>query len=217
VTRGVLVYYVVHTYILRLGEPPGAAVSSRRFVAIPESVLIETIKVAERLGIPYTVLIERILVEVLRVLRYRRDVLDSLSMVDAFTDIRRLGGIVLPENVVREVLGKVDRGTFERLCSELTRMGSWFGELSRAKRAVTVSEVKNSLGLWFPSSSIDVSRDTNTGEVKFVISLVNPSRELLELGRCVVEGLARGYDLGDYSITVGNSLIVLRVGKLAEE
>ena len=191
--------------------------SSRRFVAIPESVLIEAIKVAERLGIPYTVLIERILVEVLKVLRYRRDLLDSLAMVDAYTDIRRLGGIVLPEYVVREILGRVDRETLERLCSELTKMGSWFGELSRAKRFVTVSEVKSSLGLWFPSSSIDISKDSNTGEVKFVVSLVNPSRELLELGRCLVEGLARGYDLEGYSVTVGSSLIVLRVGRLAEE
>ncbi len=191
--------------------------SSRRFVAIPESVLIEAIKVAEKLGVPYTSLVERILVEVLRVLRYKRDVLDSLAMVDAYTDIRRLGGIVLPEQVVKELLGKVDRSTYESLCSELTRMGSWFGELSRAKRAVTVSEVRNSLGLWFPSSSIDVSKDANTGEVKFVVSLVNPSRELLELGRCLVEGLARGYDLEGYNITVGSSLIILRVGKLAEE
>jgi len=203
--------------MLYLGESSGAAVSSRRFVAIPESVLIEAIKVAEKLGVPYTSLIERILVEVLRVLRYRRDVLDSLAMVDAYTDIRRLGGIVLPEQAVKEILGKVDRGTFESLCSELARMGSWFGELSKAKRAVTVSEVKNSLGLWFPSSSVDVSKDANTGEVKFVVSLVNPSRELLELGRCLVEGLARGYDLEGYSVTVGSSLIVLRVGRLAEE
>jgi hypothetical protein len=138
-------------------------------------------------------------------------------MVDAYTDIRRLGGIVLPEQAVKEILGKVDRGTFESLCSELARMGSWFGELSKAKRVVTVSEVKNSLGLWFPSSSVDVSKDANTGEVKFVVSLVNPSRELLELGRCLVEGLARGYDLEGYSVTVGSSLIVLRVGRLAEE
>ena len=203
--------------MLYLGESSGAAVSSRRFVAIPESVLIEAIKVAEKLGVPYTSLIERILVEVLRVLRYRRDVLDSLAMVDAYTDIRRLGGIVLPEQAVKEILGKVDRSTFESLCSELARMGSWFGELSKAKRAVTVSEVKNSLGLWFPSSSVDVSKDANTGEVKFVVSLVNPSRELLELGRCLVEGLARGYDLEGYSVTVGSSLIVLRVGRLAEE
>ena len=203
--------------MLYLGESSGAAVSSRRFVAIPESVLIEAIKVAEKLGVPYTSLIERILVEVLRVLRYRRDVLESLAMVDAYTDIRRLGGIVLPEQVVKEILGKVDRSTFESLCSELARMGSWFGELSKAKRAVTVSEVKNSLGLWFPSSSVDVSKDANTGEVKFVVSLVNPSRELLELGRCLVEGLARGYDLEGYSVTVGSSLIVLRVGRLAEE
>ncbi len=203
--------------MLYLGESSGAAMSSRRFVAIPESVLIEAIKVAEKLGVPYTSLIERILVEVLRVLRYRRDVLESLAMVDAYMDIRRLGGIVLPEQVVKEILGKVDRSTFESLCSELARMGSWFGELSKAKRAVTVSEVKNSLGLWFPSSSVDVSKDANTGEVKFVVSLVNPSRELLELGRCLVEGLARGYDLEGCSVTVGSSLIVLRVGRLAEE
>jgi hypothetical protein len=96
-------------------------VSARRFVALPERLLVDAIKVAESMGIPYTVLIERILSEVIKVLRYKRDLLESLAMVDAFDDIRRLGGVVLPEKAVREMLSYVGPAKLGEVCSEVSR------------------------------------------------------------------------------------------------
>lgn len=189
-------------------------VSARKFVALPERVLIEALRVAEEVGVPYTVLIERILTEVLRVMRYRRGVLESLATADSFEDVRRLGGMVLPEGVVREVLSKLGPEELKRMCSELRRMCAWFGELGRVKRPLTPNEFRNSLSVWLPSASIDVVREDPY--FKFVVSLTSPSREFLELSRCVVEGLIKGYDLRDHEMSVGSSVIAVRVGGLVE-
>jgi len=191
-------------------------VSTRRFVALPERLLIDAIKVAESMGIPYTVLIERILSEVLKVLRYKRDLLESLAMVDSYDDVRRLGGIVLPEKIVRELLSLAGPAKLGEVCSEVGRMAAWFAELAKVKRSVTPVEVRNSLELWLPSARVDVVREGDS-DYKFIVSFVNYSRELLEVSKCAVEGLARGYGLDPYDISVGSSVIVLRAGGLREE
>lgn len=189
--------------------------SARKFVAIPERILAEAVRVAEDMGVPYTVLIERILTEVLKVMRYRKGVLDSLAAADAFEDVRRLGGMVLPEGVVREVLGRMSPEELERVCSELGRMSAWFGELGRVKRSLTPGEFRNSLSVWLPSASIDVLKEGTT--FKFVVSLTTPSSEFLMLSKCVVEGLVRGYGIKEHDVAVGSSVITVRLGGLVEE
>ncbi len=190
--------------------------SARRFVALPEGLLVDAIRVAERLGIPYTALIERILTEVLRVLKYRRDFLETLTMVDALSDVRRLGGIYLPERSVRELLARAGPGGLGGVCSELSRTASWYAELGKVKRALTAGELKNSLELWVPSARVDLVRE-GEGAYKYVVSFADAPSELLELSRCVAEGLARGYGLEGYEISVGTSVLVLRVSGLGEE
>lgn len=190
--------------------------SARRFVALPERLLVDAIKVAESMGIPYTVLIERILSEVIKVLRYKRDLLESLAMVDAFDDIRRLGGVVLPEKAVREMLSYVGPAKLGEVCSEVSRMAAWFAELAKVKRSVTPAEIRNSLELWLPSASVDLIKEGDDS-YKFVVSFVSYSRELLEVSKCAVEGLARGYGLDPYDVSVGSAVIVLRAGGLREE
>lgn len=190
--------------------------SSRRFVALPEKLLVDAIRVAERLGIPYTVLIERILTEVLNVLKYKKDLLESLALVDAFDDIRRLGGIFLPERVAEELLACAGMERMGEICSELAKMAAWYAELSKVKRPLTATEVKSSLELWMPSARVDLMKEGEKS-YKFVVSFVNYSREFLELSKCVAEGLMRGYRLEEHEVTIGPSVLVLRVGGLNEE
>ncbi|MEM0066382.1 MAG: hypothetical protein QXZ22_05320 [Sulfolobales archaeon] len=190
--------------------------SSRRFVALPERLLVDAIKVAEKLGIPYTVLIERILTEVLKLMRYKKNLLESLAMVDAFDDVRRLGGVFLPEKSVVEMLSLANTEKLNEICLELTKMTSWYAELSKVKRSLTLTEVKNSLELWVPSARVDLVRE-GEGTYKFVVSFVNYSREFLELSKCIAEGLVRGYGLEEHELMTGPSVLVLRVGGLSEE
>lgn len=194
----------------------GDGATSRKFITLPERLLAEAMKAAEKLGVPYIVLIERILSEVLKVLKYKKDLLESLAMVDAFDDIRRLGGVFLPERVAAELLARVSTERAGEICSELARMAAWYAELSRVKRPLTISEVKSSLELWMPSARVDLVREGEKS-YKFVVSFVNYSREFLELSRCVAEGLIRGYGLEEHEVSTGASVLVLRVGGLSEE
>ncbi|MEM1703258.1 MAG: hypothetical protein QXQ31_04300 [Zestosphaera sp.] len=190
--------------------------SSRRFIALSEKLLVEAIRVAEKLGIPYTVLIEKILTEVLELLRYKKNLLESLTMVDAFDDIRRLGGVFLPEKSVAEILAHKSTEELSKICLELTTMTAWYAELSKVKRPLTPAEVKNSLELWVPSARVDLIKE-GEGAYKFVISFVNYSREFLELSKCIAEGLLKGYGLEEHELSVGHSVLVVRVGGLSEE
>lgn len=211
-------YYVVRTYILFFAiRVVPETVSSRKFVTIPERLLVDIIKVAERMGVPYVTLIERILSTVVPILRYKRNLLDSLALVDAFDDIRRLGGMVLPQQVLKEILPYVGPEKMERLCRELGRLATWFGELSRVKRPVTLGEIRNTISLWIPSASVDVVKEGDGSTFKYVLSLNDPSEELMWLARCVVEGLMKGYDVKEYEVSVGGSALVIRVSGVHEE
>ncbi|MCX8184871.1 MAG: hypothetical protein RMI56_00355 [Sulfolobales archaeon] len=190
--------------------------SSRRFVALPEKLLSEAVKIAEKLGIPYTVLIERILSEVLQVLKHKKNLLESLSAVDAFDDIRKLGGVILPASVAREILKGLDRESMSRVCRELDRVAAWYAELGKVKRSVNPTEIGTSLTLWIPGANVDVVREGEKN-YKFVVSSVNFTEELLELSRCIAEGLIRGYGLDSYELHTEPSVLVLRVGGLGEE
>ncbi|MCS7099618.1 MAG: hypothetical protein NZ925_04680, partial [Sulfolobales archaeon] len=180
--------------------------SSRRFVALPEKLLSEAVKIAEKIGIPYTALIEKILSEVLKVLKHKKNLLESLSAIDAFDDIRRLSGMVLPVSVAKELLKELDREKLSRVCRELDRMASWYAELGKVKRSVNPTEIGTSLTLWIPGVNVDVVRE-GEDSYKFVVSSVNFTEELLELSRCIAEGLVRGYGLDSYELHAEPSVL----------
>jgi hypothetical protein len=187
----------------------------RRMVPISEEIVDEAIKVGERIGIPYLVLLERILSSVLRIMRYKDNILDVLSTLDALDDIKRLGGIMVPTSILSQLLNSSDPKFVESLCKEYIKIGTWFGELSRIKRATTLEEFKRALSLWLPTSSIDVTLDGD--EYKFIIGFVGYNPEIVNIGRCVVEGLIYGYNLKASEISVKDVFIVAKVKGFVQE
>ncbi|MEM1864956.1 MAG: hypothetical protein QXD57_01820 [Ignisphaera sp.] len=187
----------------------------RRMVPISEEIIDEAIKIGERIGIPYLVLVEKILSSVLRIMHHKGNILDVLSMVDALDDIKRLGGILFPASMVNRSLIDFKNESFQLLCNEYIKMCTWFGELSRIKRSATVNEFKSVLALWLPIASIDVSHNNN--DYKFVIGFLGYSPEVVSLARCIIEGLIRGYNLNMTEIIVKDFFIVIKVRGFVEE
>ncbi len=182
---------------------------------ISEEIIDEAIKVGERIGIPYLVLVEKILSSVLRIMQHKGNILEVLSMVDALDDIKRLGGILFPASMVNSSLINFKSDSFQTLCNEYIKMCTWFGELSRIKRSATVNEFKSVLTLWLPTASMDVSH--NGDDYKFVIGFLGYSPEVVSLARCIIEGLIRGYDLNASEMIVKDFFIVVRVRGFVEE
>jgi hypothetical protein len=187
----------------------------RRMVPISEEIVDEALKIGERIGIPYLVLIERILSSVLKIMRYKDNVLDVLSALDALDDIKRLGGIIMPISILNQFLNSGDTKFIEDLCKEYTKIGIWFGELSRLKRVTTLEEFKRAISLWLPISSIDVTLDGD--EYKIIIGFVGYSREIVNIGKCIIEGLVQGYNLKASEISIRDVFIVVKVRGFVQE
>lgn len=187
----------------------------RRMVPISEEIVDEAIKIGERIGVPYLVLLERILSSVLRIMRYKDNVLDILLTLDALDDIKRLGGVIVPTSVLSYALSNGDSVFVDHLCREYVRICTWFGELSRIKRSVTLSEFKRAVSLWLPISSIDTTVEGD--EYKVIISFVGQNPEVVNIARCIVEGLIRGYNLKPSEIYVKDLFIVAKVKGFVQE
>lgn len=187
----------------------------KRMVPISEEIIDEAIKTGERLGVPYLTLIEKILSSVLKIMRYKSSMLETLSLVDALDDIKKLGGIIFPTSMINISLSNLRTDIFQNLCNEYIKMCTWFGELSRVKRSATVNEFKSILSLWLPIASVDILIDGN--EYKFIVGFVGYGSEVVSIAQCIVEGLARGYNLKISEISVKDFFIVVKVSGFDKE
>lgn len=187
----------------------------RRMVPISEDIVDDAIKISERIGIPYLILIERILTSILKIMKYKSNILDALVMLDALDDIKRLGGIVFPASVMSKVFNSIDTKIYGDICKEYNKMGMWFAELSRIKRTVSINEFKQAISLWLPISSIDITAE---GEgYKVVIGFIGYGEEIINIARCIIEGLIRGYNLQISELITEDVFIILKVKGFVKE
>ncbi|MEL9909026.1 MAG: hypothetical protein QXP97_06430 [Desulfurococcus sp.] len=188
----------------------------RRFVPISDEIIQEALDVAERYGMPYSVIIEKSLEGLLKIMKYKSSILESIVLVDAVDDLRRLGLVFLPMSIARRILDGLDEALFNQLLEELSRSSRWFGELSRVKRGSSPREFQTSLSLWMPMTTIDVVKESD--EVyRFVISIADASPRLMRVLEKILSGMAAGYDLKILDLTVNVNTVVVRVTGFLEK
>ncbi|MEM0341707.1 MAG: hypothetical protein QW387_03120 [Desulfurococcus sp.] len=188
----------------------------RRFVPISDEIIQEALDVAERYGMPYSVIIEKSLEGLLKIMKYKSSILESIVLVDAVDDLRRLGLVFLPMSIARRILDGLDEALFNQLLEELSRSSRWFGELSRVKRGSSPREFQTSLSLWMPMTTIDVVKESD--EVyRFVISIADASPRLMRVLEKILSGMAAGYDLKILDLTVNVNTVVMRVTGFLEK
>ncbi|MGC8753272.1 MAG: hypothetical protein ACP5RO_07100 [Fervidicoccaceae archaeon] len=189
--------------------------SRRRFLAISEDVIMDAMTVGEKIGIPFTILIENVLRDVLRIMKYKPEISSAIAYADSLDDILRLGGIVMPWELVKRVLGDVDDSRKKEMMEELYRMSSWYGELAKVKRGSSLNEVKNALSIWIPSANLDIAEEKG-GIYKVIISFQDSQDPLLDFTEKIVEGLAKGYGLKILYKERKSSLVVFRMAGFYE-
>ncbi|MEM4757127.1 MAG: hypothetical protein QW254_03715 [Desulfurococcaceae archaeon] len=188
----------------------------RRFIPIQEQLIEEAMKISEKTGIPYIVLIERIVGDVLRILRYKPSILDALVLADALDDAKRLGGFVLPWEIAKKIIGEMSDSDFKELVKEAEKACTWFGELSRVKRGSSPRELSMAISIWIPSSTVDVIAE-GSGVYKFVVSIMDSNQRVIELAEAVIKGLLKGYGLGVVYLEKGFHTISFRVSGFLEK
>lgn len=184
--------------------------SRRRFVPLPETLIDEAIRASERVGMPYLVLIERILETNLKIIKHKPTILKALVLADALDDLKRLGGLILPWGIAKTSIESVSESSFRELLREMERMSAWFGELSRVKRGSSPSEFETALSVMMPSAVVEVIQETDD-VFKFVITFLDYSPRILQLAETIAMGLAKGYGLNVLEIKRGENTIGLRV------
>ncbi|ACL11602.1 hypothetical protein [Desulfurococcus amylolyticus] len=188
----------------------------RRFVPISDEIIQEALDVAERYGMPYSVIIEKSLEGLLKIMKYKSSILESIVLVDAVDDLRRLGLVFLPMSIARKILDDLDEALFNQLLEELSRSSRWFGELSRVKRGSSPREFQTSLSLWMPMTTIDVVKESE--EVyRFVISIADASPRLMRVLEKILSSMAAGYDLKILDLTVNINTVVVKVTGFLEK
>ena len=186
--------------------------SARRFIPISESVIALAIKIAEREGVPLREFIERVLAEVLKSMQYRSNVTEVLALSDLMDDLRRMGGALLPSDVVYKVIELIDNDHFNELLNAIKRSASWYGMLVRVKRGATVDVLKLVLSTWFPDTNISVEAGGN-GLFKVIVSSPKYSDRLTRMIEVVVSELCNsmGIKVEELSSEVGIVRALLRV------
>ncbi|MGC8953496.1 MAG: hypothetical protein ACP5N5_02105 [Desulfurococcus sp.] len=188
----------------------------RRFVPISDEIIQEALDVAERYGMPYSAIIEKSLEGLLKIMKYKSSILESIVLVDAVDDLRRLGLVFLPMSIARKILDDLDEALFNQLLEELSRSSRWFGELSRVKRGSSPREFQTSLSLWMPMTTIDVVKESE--EVyRFVISIADASPRLMRVLEKILSSMAAGYDLKILDLTVNINTVVVKVTGFLEK
>ncbi len=183
---------------------------------ISDEIIQEALDVAERYGMPYSVIIEKSLEGLLKIMKYKSSILESIVLVDAVDDLRRLGLVFLPMSIARKILDDLDEALFNQLLEELSRSSRWFGELSRVKRGSSPREFQTSLSLWMPMTTIDVVKESE--EVyRFVISIADVSPRLMRVLEKILSSMAAGYDLKILDLTVNINTVVVKVTGFLEK
>jgi hypothetical protein len=179
--------------------------SSKRFIPISEDIVLEAVKIAERDGVPLRDFIERVLSEVVRVMKFRSNVLDVLANADAVEDIRRVSGVLLPSNFVYKLLESISEEDFKALVEDVRRIASWYGVLAKVKRGPSIYEFKRVLSLWLPDMNVDVI-DLG-GKFKVVASSPNQPLRATLIAKYVVEELAKSMELKLSSFEFSKGLV----------
>jgi len=163
-------------------------VSARRFIPISESVIALAIKIAEREGMPLREFIERVLNEVLKSMQYRSNITEVLALSDLMDDLRRMGGALLPSDVVYRLIDSMSEELYDELLNTMRRSASWYGMLVRVKRGTTVEALKLVLSIWFPDTNVSI---TGEGSKVFRVVISSPkySERLTKILEVVVREL----------------------------
>lgn len=181
----------------------------KRFLAISEEIIANAMEVSEKVGIPFTVLIERILSDVLRMMKYNSNFSEVIAYADSLNDIMRLGGAVLPWELTKKAIEGMSEEHYKSILMEMEKISSWYAELSKVKRGPTPAEFKKAIQLFLPSSNVDVIEDGKA--LKFVISINDASERLISLITSVINGLVKGFSLEPIEISKGDSLVVAKL------
>ncbi|MCC6056682.1 MAG: hypothetical protein LM583_08400 [Desulfurococcaceae archaeon] len=159
-----------------------SSAGGKRLVPIPEDLFYRLMRVSGRVGVKPTDLFESIVSRVLDILEYDPDLTIAIQTLDAYRDLLRISGALLPRNAVYKILNSLSDDSLSDVIAELKSACRWFARMSVIKRGGDPKEVKALLSLWFPDSIVDVVM-LDSSRLRVVVSLPSESKNVLKIVR----------------------------------
>ncbi|MCS7111574.1 MAG: hypothetical protein N3D82_03295 [Ignisphaera sp.] len=154
----------------------------KRLVPISEDLFDRLLRVSMKVGINPRDLFESIVSRVLDILEYDPELSTAIESLDAYRDLLRISGILLPRNAVYKLLNALDDSHIDDVVAELRNSCRWFARMSAIKRGGDPRELKLLLSLWFPDAVVDVMA-VDSSKLKIVVSQSNGGRKVMRIIR----------------------------------
>ena len=182
---------------------------SKRLVPISENVVKELMEFSSRIGIPFRELVEKILISFAEVSRTNPHLINIIYDFDLLEDLRKIGGIILPQNFINKLIEKMSDEDLEELREELKRSSSWLGLLVKVKRGGSLENMIDILKIWLSNMKIDVIPLQNEKDLyKIVISSPEQDERTGLLIEAIIEGVSKAFDATIISRDIEKGIVV---------
>ncbi|MCC6061784.1 MAG: hypothetical protein LM581_02310 [Desulfurococcales archaeon] len=182
---------------------------SKRLVPISENVVKELMDFSSRIGIPFRELVEKILISFAEVSRTNPHLINIIYNFDLLEDLRKIGGIILPQNFIIKLIEKMSDEDLEELREELKRSSSWLGLLVKVKRGGSLENMIDILKIWLSNMKIDVIPLQNEKDLyKIVISSPEQDERTGLLIEAIIEGVSKAFDATIISRDIEKGIVV---------
>jgi len=182
----------------------------RRLIPISEDLFDRLVRVSIKVGVNPRDLFESIVSRVLDILEYDPELSIAIESLDAYRDLLRVSGVLLPRNAVYKILNVLDDSYIDDVVAELKSSCRWFARMSIIKRGGDPREIKLLLSLWFPDAVVDVMA-IDSSKLKIVISLSNGGRKVLKVIREVSIEFLKALNTEIESVNEREGVIALEV------
>ena len=145
-------------------------------------------------------------------MQYRSDVIEVISLSDLLDDLRRVGGVVVPREVVYRFINSVDEESYRKLVDEVVKIASWYGTLVKVKRGPNVETLKLVLNVWFPDMNVNVVRGEDG--VRLIASSSKQPIKVSRLAGAVIKELCRALDLRIKELVVEEGIVKAEIEEL---
>jgi len=175
-------------------------------------VLLEALRISERIGVPLRDFIERSLRAVVSAMRYRTSITEVLHLVEIIDDMRKVGISLIPQTVLERMLESLDESRYRAVVEEFRSSARWFALLMKTKHGgAGIESLELILSLWFSSAAIDIVEKGD--RLRVVLYMPRSGRKLLELAKEVALATAEILDLGVEAVSLEEGVLALEVGR----
>ena len=154
----------------------------KRLIPISEGLFDRLLRVSIKVGVNPRDLFESIVSRVLDILEYDPELSTAIESLDAYRDLLRISGVLLPRSAVYKLLNTLDERHIDDIVDELKSSCRWFARMNIIKRGGNPRELKLLLSLWFPDAVIDVM-SIDSSKLKIVVSLSNGGQKVMKIIR----------------------------------